>query len=337
MLLEGGLDIDNSTLAENSAGRGGGLYNEGTNSVLRLNHTTVAYNSASDNGSDLRSGGGGLNINGEIYINSSLVSLNNNNDCDLNQGMQDKGDYVICDETYCASRLLNIDSDDTCGFDIPLEPSPQLGSFTGIYVPILAGSPLIDYSGNNLCNAVDDQLISNRPQGTNCEPGSIEYVASPPSPPPPAPPPSEPSEDPGDCDPFAGMDISVHMLNINPETLILPIYLRFPSVVPDLGDGTMPYRGDLEGLGSSLCNQQGFPDRLYCMFTLQPDYPGTLRDLNFFKEDCPDPVFSQPRLTIPEIPDDQPSATCNKDLGENACKNAGGIWPDIDKPYCICP
>ena len=124
---------------------------------------------------------------------------------------------------------------------------------------------------------------------------------------------------------------------IHLSVIPLPVYLRFPEVVPDLGDGTMPYRGELGGLVSFLCNQQGFPDRLYCMFTLQPDYPGTLRDLNFFKEDCPDPVFTQPRLTIPEIPDDQPSATCNKDLGENACKNAGGIWPDVDDPYCSCP
>ena len=176
------------------------------------------------------------------------------------------------------------------------------------------------------CYLPDDQIGTARQQGSNCEPGSIEYIASGPPPPAPVPPiPSSGEEE--NCDPFAGMDISVHVLNINPETLTLPVYLRFPEVVPDLGDGTMPYRGELGGQGSSLCNQQGFPDRLYCMFTLQPDYPGTLRDLNFFKEDCPDPVFTQPRLTIPEILLTSPVQPAIRTLEKMPVKMPE-VWPD---------
>jgi hypothetical protein len=150
----------------------------------------------------------------------------------------------------------------------------------------------------------------------------------------------EPSGETGNCDPFAGLEISVRLLNINPGTMSLPVYLRFPGAVPDLGeDGTMPYRGTLGSLDSSLCNQQGFEDRLYCMFTLQPSTPGTLQDLEIYKEDCPEPVFTLPSLTIPEVPnDDQPGSTCQSDLGPSACADAGGAYiTDVDDPFCYCP
>jgi len=334
---EGNLFIANSTLAVNTAFRGGGLYNEGDNSIVGLTHTTVAYNNATDGGSELRSGGGGVNINGTFIMDEPLIVQNTNKDCDLNQGLD--GDYdTDCGQTYCAQTIEGVDSDGTCGFQGQgrTETNPLMGAFNGIYVPIYDGSPLIDKSYTS-CYLSDDQIGTPRRQGFTCEPGSIEYLASPPSPPPPAPLPSEPSEETGNCDPFAGQEISVHLLNIDPQSLTLPVYLRFTAAVPDLGgDGSMPYRGVLGGwLESSLCNQQGFEDRLYCMFTLQSSTPGTLQDLEIYKEDCPNPVFTQPRLTIPEVP--VPSSTCNKDLGENACEDAGGIWPDVDDPYCICP
>jgi len=330
-LDEGNLYLDNSTVAENTAYRGGGLYNVGNHSVVRLMHTTVAYNIATDGGSEYRSGGGGVNINGTVYIKEPLIVHNSNKDCDLNQGLD--GDYdTDCGQTYCPYTLLGVDSDGTCGFQGQgTESSPMVDSFNGTYVPIQFGSPLIDSAD---CHLSFDQIGTVRPEGIRCEPGSIEYVASPPQPPPPAPLPGEPSEETGDCEPFADMEISVHLLNINPETLTLPVYLRFPDALTGIGeDGALPFEGRFGLLKSYLTNQQGFPDRMYFMFTLQPNMPGTLQDLEIFRDDCPNPVFTQPRLTIPEIP----GSTCNKDLGENACKDAGGVWPDVDDPYCICP
>ncbi|NQS92042.1 MAG: hypothetical protein HQ574_06490, partial [Chloroflexi bacterium] len=205
--------------------------------------------------------------------------------------------------------------------------------------------PLIDRVGDYTCYRSDDQIGTLRKQGIECEAGSIEYdpnapLPPAPLPPPPLPPTPEPSDETADCDPFAELEISVHMLNINPANLSLPVYLRFPGAVPGIGeDGTMPYRGNLGGEESSLCNQQGFEDRLYCMFTLQPSTPGSLQNLEIFKEDCPEPVFTLPRLTIPEVPkDDQPDPTCQADLGPNACKNAGGAYiTTVDKPFCYCP
>ena len=335
-LEEGNLYIRNSTFANNDGWRGGGLYNVGVNSELHLTHTTVAYNTARDGGSELRSGGGGVNINGVVYMNEAMIVLNTNKDCDLNQGLS--GDYEHCGQTYCVNPIEGVDTDDTCGFD-DTEPVPQVGTFNGTFIPILAGSPLIDRYGS-YCFQADDQQGTARPQGIFCEAGSIEYTSSAPPPPPPLPPVPEPTDETAECDPFADMEISVKLLNINPDTMSLPVYLRFPGPVPDLGgDGTIPYWGTLGSQESYLCNQQGFEDRLYCMFTLQPSIPGTLQDLEIYKEDCPDPIFTLPRLTIPEVPkDDQPDSTCQADLGPKDCANAGGIYiSNVDKPYCYCP
>lgn len=341
-LDEGNIYLDNSTLAENTAYRGGGLYNVGGNSTLRLMHTTVAYNTATDTGTELRSKGGGVNINGVVYMREVMIVLNSSNDCDLNQGLRVGGDYETCDEHYC-SQISSVDSDDSCGF-AHTTPNPQLGGFNGTYVPILSGSPIIDSAGT--CLLTDDQIGTGRPQGIQCEPGSIEYLAT--APPPPPPPPSAPEpeeEEEQTCDPFEGLDISVRLLNINPDTLILPVYLLFDEVVPEIGEnGNLPYFGRLGGEVSYLTNQQGFDNRAYFMFVVDPSMPGTLQDLEIFKEGCEDSVFSQPRLTIPEISaddqpaDDQPEPSCNKDLGESACEKAGGVWfTGVDDPYCLCP
>ncbi len=346
-LEEGKLYLKNSTLADNTAFRGGGLYNVGDNSVLTLTHTTVAYNTATDMGNVGRSGGGGLNIKGPVAFRQALVVRNTNNDCYRVQGLV-TGGQSISQDSYHVTLTYGVDSDGTC-IILETEENPRIGSFNGTYVPILAGSPLIDIEDqthelniNVNCYSTEDQIGTSRAQGQYCEPGSIEYDANAPPPPAPPPPPpplpqaTEPPDESAACDPFAGLEISVHMLNINPGTMSLPVYLRFPGAVPGLGgDGTMPYRGTLGSLESSLCNQQGFEDRLYCMFTLEPSTPGTLQELEIHKEDCPDPVFTQPRLTIPDLPSND---TCQANLGQSACAEAGGAYiTDLDDPFCYCP
>lgn len=338
---EGDLYIDNSTIAENTATRGGGLYNHdgiSTNPVLRLMHTTVAYNTATDSGNELRSGGGGLNINGTVYLREILVAENTNNDCDLNQGLRGDFDLLDCGQTYCMG-LHNADSDGTCASH--QFSNPHLDSFNGTYVPILPGSPIIDWSP---CQLQVDQIGTVRPQGADCEPGSIEYQSLSPPPPPPSPPQeTAPSEEVSDCDPFAGLEISTVVLSVNPETLALPIYLRFQEAVPGVEEGMMPYWAVLGGTESYLCNQQGFPDRLYCMFRLPPTAPGSIMELKFYKEGCQDPVYSQPMLLIPEPQSDDdpggPGLICTKDLRNPDCEAAGGkMSTSLETgPVCNCP
>ncbi len=342
---EGNLYIDNSTIAENTAHRGGGIFNHdgiSTDPVLSLIHTTAAFNTATHTGTGPRSGGGGLNIKGIVYAREALVIHNTNGDCSLEGGMHGDYDLLDCGKEFCISHLDSIDSDYTCEFVTEL--NPQVGNFNGSYVPILPGSPLIDktLTGLSHCELPDDQLSNSRPNGTDCEPGSIEYQSNT-LPPPPSIPPTQqqPDETADSCDPFAGLEIATMLLSVNPDTLALPVYLRFQVPVPGVEEGVMPYRAELGGTASNLCNQQGFPDRLYCMFTLPPTAPGSILSLEIFKDGCEDPVYTEPRLTIPEIAQtgdgDQPSPTCRKDLNQSDCTSAGGLWPDIDKPYCVCP
>ncbi len=338
-LDEGYLYVRNSTLADNTAYRGGGLYKVGDGGELDLKHTTVAYNTATDTGTGSRSGGGGVNTKGVVFFRQALIVLNTNNDCYHVQGVVTGGTQWFPD-TYQTVTTYGVDSDSTCpSFDT--EEIPKIGSFNGTYVPIQATSPLIDRPSSS-CYCLIDQIGTSRPNYNGCEPGSIEYDPNAPSPPPPPPPQApEPTDETANCDPFAGLEISVHQLNINPETMVLPIYLRFPGAVPEIGeDGIIPFRGELGGGESNLCNQQGFEDRLYCMFTLQPSAPGTLQDLEIYMADCPDPVLTIPKVTIPELTStDQPGTSCTADLGADDCEAAGGQMSRgmTTAPKCICP
>jgi len=347
-LDEGYLYLDNSTLADNTAFRGGGIYDVGDNSELTLTHTTVAYNTATDTGIGSRPGGGGINAKKLIVMRQVLVVLNTNEDCSYGPitVTGGSGGIFAFDESG-VTGTNGVDSDGTC-IILDTEDIPQIGSFNGTYVPILFGSPLIDRVGDYTCYRSDDQIGTTRKQGVECEAGSIEYDPNaPPPPPPPAPlPPSQPSEETGDCDPFAGMEPSVRMLGINPDTMVLPIYLRFTEAVPGLPeDGTIPFWASVGGAMSYLTNQQGFDNRIYFMVELGPEDPGTLQRFEVFKEGCDYPVFTEPRLTIPEtgltipdLPAEDEEPSCRKDFGAEECKKAGGTWfIAVGDPYCKCP
>ncbi len=336
-LDEGYLYVRNSTLADNTAYRGGGLYKVGDGGELDLIHTTVAYNTATDTGTGFRSGGGGVNTKGLVFFRQALIVLNTNNDCYHVQGVV-TGGTQWWPEKYSAGITYGVDSDGTC-IILDTEDIPQIGSFNGTYVPIQGGSPLINRT-SSFCYVSTDQIGTSRPPHDECEPGSIEYDPNAPPPPPPPPPMPEPSGETGECDPFAGLDISVHQLSINPNTMVMPVYLRFPETAPGIGqDGSVPFIGTLGGVFSHLANQQGFPDRIYFMFEVGPEMPGTFQNLEIRKDGCENLAFTEPRLTIPDVPaDDQPSPSCNKDLGAEDCKKAGGIWfTEVDDPYCLCP
>ena len=94
------------------------------------------------------------------------------------------------------------------------------------------------------------------------------------------------------------------------------------------------YLGNIEAYS---CGLQGFDDRLYCMFVIAPDMPGSAADFFLYLNECEDPVFTQPNLTIPEL---QPSGEkCSVDLDKDACEAAGGTMSTgaTTAPYCICP
>jgi hypothetical protein len=71
------------------------------------------------------------------------------------------------------------------------------------------------------------------------------------------------------------------------------------------------------------------------MFSVTPDMPGSAVEFQLFMDDCEDPVYTQLYVSIPEL-----KTQCTRDLGEAACKAAGGTWK---RPatggdyYCDCP
>ncbi len=329
---EGDLVIQNSTISGNNAFRGGGLYTAGEGTPipeLALNHTTVAYNFAQDTSSSSRAGGGGLNMNGNVTSENSLVVENMPDDCNEGQNLN-------------SSLSQNVDSDQTCGFWQTI-PNPQLGPANGNTHPVLTGSPLIDLLP--ICGLPDDQMGTTRPQGAGCEPGSFEYDPSNPADIPQMPPMPSTS----DCDPFAGMEVSVMTLGLPGETMTLPVVLRADYEIPGLnpeavnGSPLYEYRAQLGDNKSLKCGLQGFPNRLYCLIKIPSYAPGIALDFKLYLNECEDPVYIQPLLSIPEpkAGDDpgDPGLVCTKDLKDPECTAAGGTMStDLNTaPVCVCP
>lgn len=339
---DGKMFINNSTFSANTASRGGGLKAYGqVDSRMGIKHSTFAFNAATEtsNGGNVYNtmwGGGALNVGYHTTVENSLIYQNSPMDCQLANG-----------SNYSASATY--DSDGTCGS--LTEPNPQIGPLqnngggTKTHA-LLPGSPLIDIL-QDCASLTEDQRGVIRPQGVNCDPGAYELDPSNPPPPPPISLPGEGAEDPGTsiseeedtpdyCSLFKELDISTVVLAIPPETMVMPLYFNMPGGVPGLsravpgGPDTWDFEAHVGWYVSYRCSLQGFEDRLYCMFNLTPEAPGQVLDLALYLNDCGDSIYTQPSLTIPLL-------VCSVDLSQEACEAAGGIYPDIDDPYCFCP
>jgi len=319
----GDLYIANSTFSGNTAWRGGGLMAMGSSDV-DITHTTFSNNMATepdDTEVNFYSnwGGGAVNLEGRASVENSLFVDNLPVNCQLRNGMN-----------YSHSGVYS--TDNTCGGTVETNPMIGLlllnGGGTATH-SLLPGSPLIDVL-SGCAGVTEDQRGITRPQGANCDPGSYEFDPNdPPEPPLPPPLPGDPPDDSSsNCDPFENMDISVLVLNVPADTLVLPLYFRFPVDLPAQPE----FRALLGEFESDNCGLQGFPDRLYCMFSLPPEALGLALDLKLFVGDCVDPAYLQSGVSIP-LP------KCNADLGEAACKVAGGTMSSsrTTAPYCICP
>lgn len=170
----------------------------------------------------------------------------------------------------------------------------------------------------------------------------------PPPPPPPAPPPSPTSsptpslltED-SRCAPLDEMDISLVTLNIIDGTYNLPIYLKMLPEVPgggqtgDIGDTIWPFEAWLGEIPAYKCNLQGFPDRLYCMFTLKTDMPGTEQFFQLQIADCSEPLYAQV-LVLPEIQQAEEESGCHAGLDPKTCESLGGDYRKINDTDYLC-
>ena len=322
----GDLYIDNCTISSNSANSGGGIraeYYDGPDPSFVIRHTTFVDNEArSYYGWGIGNSGSALSCE-SVSIKNSIIYRNT---CEfLSPGNQSvSGSYGNL--AYSCPGLKYITFID--GFDHPQTVDGQT-----VY-PLEPSSRLVDNLSGCAGLAYDQRWVS-RPLGNGCDPGAYEYQ---PNTPPPLP---QVTQD-HDCDPFFGQEISVGTLNIRHDTLILPVFLRFSETNPGLTqEGTTPYSAQLGDIQASRCDTQGFENRIYCMFILTSDLPGSALPLEVYTAGCEDPIFIHPYLQIPgiaveESQPDRVGSSCNKNLGKRECEEVGGQYLDLDNPYCLC-
>lgn len=165
----GTLNINNSTIANNTSPFGGGIYLIG-GATLNVNNSTINGNVAS-------SSGGGISL--DTVYGSNTVTLRNtilaNNtaatgpDC---SGIINTSDYnIIGNTTGCTVTAETGDQFNTN----PLLSSYPVGAG---YFTLLTGSPAIDAGNPSTCLSIDQRGMT-RPQGSACDMGAYESVAFP--------------------------------------------------------------------------------------------------------------------------------------------------------------
>ena len=155
--------IHNSTFSHNSAGEGGGLYNEGNS--FTVSNSTIFSNTAD--------AGGGIF---DYTHNSSTVDIDNTILAKNDNG-SDCGGAI----SNIRSNGHNLDSDGSCSLSEPSDISnadPLLGPLqdnggSTLTHELLEGSPAID-AGNTLLD--EDQRGTLRPQGSATDIGAFEKV-----------------------------------------------------------------------------------------------------------------------------------------------------------------
>jgi CSLREA domain-containing protein len=180
-----------STLTNNSAGYGGGIYNSGA--YLTVANSTFSGNSASESGLN---GGGLLNVDhsGATLLNNTFSG---NSAAESGGSVGNASGMVTLRNTILANSLSggncagtitnggsNLEDGATCGwgstFGSMSSTNPLLGALTGspAYFPLNGGSPAIEKGDDPTCAAypVEGQSQNSllRPQGAHCDIGSVE-------------------------------------------------------------------------------------------------------------------------------------------------------------------
>jgi len=142
------------------------------------------------------------------------------------------------------------------------------------------------------------------------------------------------------CNPFEGIEPAFVLLNLNPETRNLPVYMKVADgVFPGFDqDPSLPYEARLGMLEAYQIDQQGYPNRAYFMFNIPEGLEGTDQLFTLWLPDCPQAVFELPAVQIPEPLPVEP--VCSADLGERACEASGGTYKENRASAggeCICP
>lgn len=157
-----------------------------------------------------------------------------------------------------------------------------------------------------------------------------------------------PPEDDSRCSSLNPKQFSLTLLDIPNGTTDLTLHITIPGGVPGLSleaskeDEEWQYSATLGTTEAKHCGLQGFPDRLYCSFTLPSSALGTTQPLEIKANTCPGAIFSHPYVSIlpPSIikPDkSDEKLTCSSDLGKSDCEASGGSYIKLNDYICVCP
>jgi CSLREA domain-containing protein len=198
---------------------GSGVFNIGD---MRLEFVTVAHN----NRDGLRNDAGGM-----MTIRSSLVAYHAHGNCTGMTPMNPSIGFNIEDQDTCdlieSSDLVNTD---------PLLAVLASNGGNGLSHMPNPGSLAIDSGDPDKCNAEDQRSVS-RPQGTDCDRGSIEVEATTPIPTPTPPPPTLGTVTGAVCYPSEGIPpMDLYFLEVGTQ-----VVSSFPHT-----DGSTSYSVDLD-------------------------------------------------------------------------------------------
>jgi hypothetical protein len=207
LLNVGTVSLDKTTIAGNLSDGGGGAYSVGTLSAV---NSTISANQA--NGTGLNSGGGGIFTSGTTNL-SNVTLAENHTAVSGGAGLQvgsgtttvknsiladsfDAGSTPIddCSGTITSAghnliednSCLGIVGSDQIGSDPSLGPLQDNGGSILTQLPA-AGSPVLNAVPAAGCSDVDSTLLTEdqrgvvRPQGLDCDTGSVERDVTPPN------------------------------------------------------------------------------------------------------------------------------------------------------------
>ena len=313
--------IHNSTISENTAAEGGGIYNRGD---LLVTNSTISGNQADQGGGVLHSGnddvyfsfvtvtentaisGGGLEVDSaRIMVTNSIVAGNSPQNC--------LGNIVPIHN--------NLDDDGSCAFNIT--GNPQLGPLADNGGPtqthaIASFGPAMEVAvpctatSMNISTPIDqDQRGLSRPKGVACDLGAYEanisLLVAPPM---------------GACIYEATKNSHCRESDFN-EAPIVEILMQGETGALVALNPENTY-GKFALLSGEQC---------WILFSLMTPQDET--------GDCPVPVENPLQVPVEKVPveKDPDKKTCKPSMGEAACNKTGGTWVKgmTEAPHCSCP